>query len=113
MLRQEQFIVSILDFADFGDEAVAQLGHGLDEAVSGFALAEGLAQHGDVVGEVVLFDEGIRPDGPQKFFSFQESATALNKQEKCVKSLGWERDRLPLAKEQMVGGVQLERAELE
>ena len=63
--------------------------------------------------QVVFFNEGIRPDGFEKFFPFQKSATALNEQEKCVKGLGRERDRLALAKEQMVGGVQLERAELE
>ena len=83
-----------------------------DELVSAAGLAEGSAEYRDILREVALFNDTIRPHG-RKYFVFSLDLAAIsNEKQKQIKDLWRKRDRVrTLIEEETTGDVQSESVE--
>ena len=76
------------------------------------SVTQRLAQGRDGVGQIGLLDHGIGPErGHQRLF-FDEAAGPFDQVDEKVESLRRQRDRLPLARQEPLAGVEAERTEL-
>jgi hypothetical protein len=97
----------------FCDEAVAAPRHRDDEAVLVAPLAEGLAQHRDVLRQVVLLDRRVGPDRAHQLVLLDHAPAVLDQDEQRVEDLRRERDGLVPAPEETFARVNAEGVELE
>jgi hypothetical protein len=97
--------------SDRCDEPVAAFGHRIDVADAVDALSERLSQRGDVLSEVVLFDETIWPHTFDQFVFGDDMPAKLDEDEQRVEGFGGEGDDVALCGQQAVVCVQLERTE--
>lgn len=74
--------------ADLGDEAIAAAGDGGDEAVFSAIFAENAAQGGDVLIEIILFNDGVGPNGFEKFFLGEDLTATADEEKEGVEDLG-------------------------
>ena len=67
---------------------------------------------GDILGEVDLFDEGLRPKVLHQFVFGQQVPAVVDEQEQSVKRLRRQGYGLTVTQQQALGRVQTERTEL-
>ena len=78
----------------------------------GGALAQHTAQNGNVLIQIVLLDDGVRPDRAHQFILVQHTSRVLNQVHQRVKCLRRNRDRTAIASQQEApAGIQAELTE--
>jgi hypothetical protein len=87
------------DLAHWLDEAVAAAGHGHDVAPSVRALAERLAQHRDVLRQVVLLDRRVGPERGHQLVLGEHAPAPLDEDDEGVEDLAGQRHGPPLAQQ--------------
>ena len=96
----------------FPHEAIAATRHGLNEVLSVRRFAKHLSQLENILRQVRFLDECVRPQpGHQLVLRHQRSA-ALNQGQQCLEHFWRKRDRTPRTKNNALGCVQPEFAEL-
>jgi hypothetical protein len=100
------------ELEDLGDEAVPPARDGHDVPVVVGPLSQRLAEGGDVLGEVGLGDEGVRPDPPDQLLLLHHLAPILQQDEQDRERLGSEGYRLPAFEKAPPDGIDTEAVEL-
>ena len=98
---------------DGGDETVAVLWHGLDEAGAGGVVAELAAQGADALGERFVGDRHATPHFVQEAVLGDQAPLFAHQQGQCVEVACVEFDRRAVAAQLAVGGVEHEIVEAE
>jgi hypothetical protein len=76
-------------------------------------VAKGLAQRENLLGEIGLFDEALRPEPLHQVFFPNQAAVVLHEDAQRFEGFGSQGEDLPVAPEQAFSDVESERAELE
>jgi len=86
-------------------EAVTTPRHSLDEPLSIPILAQRLPQHRDIVRQVDLFNNGVRPYNFEQFIFFQQMTVMFDQDVKQIKGFWLKRDGLSVAQQHPLGDV--------
>src|SRR5262249_38153709 len=97
---------------DVSDETVSLAGYCLDVLPSGFPVSERLAQDREVVRQVALFDDGVRPNVRQQFLLAHQPAVIFDQHPKRVEYFRPQRHRMAMMQQSPLPNVKPERAEL-
>jgi hypothetical protein len=89
---------------DGGDEAMAIR----DSAIGG----ERFPQDKNILREIGFFDEGVGPDGLHQLIFEDDLLAVTNENQQGVEGLQLQRNRLVIAQEEALFGIQPKRAEL-
>ena len=76
------------DRMHLGNEAVPSAGNGRDIPIFPAAFAQYATQGGDVLVEVILFHDGVGPNGAKEFFFLQHLSLRLTNKSRVSKTLG-------------------------
>ena len=95
-----------------GGEAVAAPRHRHDVAVLTLSLPERPAQRGDILREVVLLDEGVRPEGAHQLLLAEHLPGMPHEVDQRVEDPRRERHGLALPPQHPLAGVEAEVVEL-
>src|SRR5437667_1537956 len=97
---------------DLPDKPVTALRHGLDVLRPAIFVIQGAPDRRDVLRQVDLFDEGLRPQAFHQFVFGQQVPAVFDQQEESVKRFGRQGDGLIVTQKLALGRVQPERTEL-
>jgi hypothetical protein len=96
---------------DRRDEAVAAARDVGDEAVAAPAVAQRLAQRGDMHPQRPVVDDGIGPSARDQLIPSDDLASAFDKRNEDVEGPAAEAQRSPVLKQLALSGDQAERSE--
>jgi hypothetical protein len=96
-----------LDFRHVGRKTIAAARDGLDVV----PLAERFAQDEDVLTEVALLDEAVRPERGHEHFFREKAPAALQQEEQELRGLRGQGDAGPVAAQQLLMSIEEERSE--
>ena len=97
---------------DLPDKPVTALRHGLDVMPPAIFVIQGAPDRGDVLRQVGLFDERLRPQALHQFVFGQQVPAVFDEQEESVKRFGRQGHGLIVTQKLALGRVQPERTEL-
>src|SRR5215475_8507244 len=101
----------MLNLTDLSHEAVSAPRHSLDKPLPITILAQRLPQNRDVVRQVDLFNDGVRPDNFEQLIFFQQMTVMFDQDVEQIEGFWLKRDGLSVAHQHSLGHVQTERAE--
>src|SRR5262245_18621515 len=102
----------MLNLPDPSHEAVTAPRNCLDKPLPIPILAQRLPQNRDVVRQVDLFNDGVRPDNFKQLIFFQEMTVMFDQDVEQIEGFWLKRDGLSVAHQHSLGDVQTECAEV-
>jgi hypothetical protein len=104
-LRFNRLRLAAAHVFDRCDEPIASTRHGLDKAVWNLVIAHRFAQQRNRVGEIRLLDKGAGPHLFEQVLLGQQMTGASDQQRQQIEGFRWQRDWLPVSREQMLNGA--------
>ena len=101
-----------LDLSHSGDKPVSSAWNGFDVFLPGGRFAEDLAQGRDIVGEVALFHNSVRPNALDQLIFIDKKAVRFHEHTKGLEDLCAQSDRLSFPSQPAFSRVEPERPEL-
>jgi hypothetical protein len=89
-----------------GYEEVTSAWNSSYRAIFAAAFAQYAAQSGDVLVEVVFFDDGVRPDSAEELFFLKDFSFSFYQEEKGVEDLGGKGDMPAPTRQEKLPGVE-------
>ena len=86
-----------IDLPHRSNKSVSLPWNRLDQGVAVRVAPQGLAQNTDILAQVALFHEALRPEGLHHFFFFYELSAVLEEKQKGVENLGRKNDLAAVA----------------
>ena len=112
LLFNQQTGFAFSHFAHIGAEAVAALGHSLDDLVALRVAAEGFSEQENILRQAAFFDEAFRPETRDHLLFGDGAATILDEQEQGLEDLRRQRHDLVIAHQDALCGIDAERREI-
>src|ERR1700729_4093914 len=98
---------------DRNNKAITACWYGLDRLFSVASAAHGLAESGNVHGQVYFLDNGAGPHRTEQIVFADQMPAAANESDEQIERLGGQRDRFSMAQQEALLGSQNEVIKLE